>query len=121
VRLSGVRLKDIQNEIRAVEKLCVKSTHENIVSVLQHGNLADSPYYFFDMDLCAFNLETYLLLLWKETKDDIGMEVPQCRDRSSMRSIWNIMSQIANGLAFIHTHHEIHRDLKPRNGATFLV
>jgi serine/threonine protein kinase len=29
--------------------------------------------------------------------------------------IWNIMRQITSGIAFIHSHEEVHRDLKPRN------
>ena len=37
---------------------------------------------------------------------------------TSLRSeqIWNIIIQIADGLAYIHIQHEIHRDLKPQNG-----
>jgi serine/threonine protein kinase len=30
------------------------------------------------------------------------------------------MSQIVNGLAFIHRNHEVHRDIKPRNGKFLL-
>lgn len=29
--------------------------------------------------------------------------------------IWNIMKHILNGVAFIHSHGEVHRDLKPQN------
>ena len=31
-------------------------------------------------------------------------------------NIWTIMSDITKGLAFLHEHRQIHRDLKPRNG-----
>ena len=44
---------------RNIEKLCKLGIHENIVSVLQHGKLSNSAFYFFDMKLCDFNLETY--------------------------------------------------------------
>jgi len=36
----------------------------------------------------------------------------------SLIQIWNIMSQITNGVMFIHDEGEIHRDLKPQNGIT---
>jgi len=38
------------------------------------------------------------------------MENPLCDQ------VWNIMSQIAGGLSFIHSNKEVHRDLKPQNG-----
>jgi serine/threonine protein kinase len=30
-------------------------------------------------------------------------------------SIWKIMTDIVGGLCFIHGHHEVHGNLKPRN------
>ena len=34
----------------------------------------------------------------------------------SMAHIWDIVKDIALGLAFLHGIGEVHRDLKPRNG-----
>ena len=112
---------DIQNEIRAVEKLCSPSrAHENIVAVLRHGSLHNSPHYFFDMDLCDFNLEQYIPLLWEPTSLEKVNLTSQLRGHVSLGSrtiyIWAIMCQIAKGLSFIHGQKEVHRDLKPRNG-----
>jgi serine/threonine protein kinase len=34
--------------------------------------------------------------------------------------ICDIMEDITNGIAFIHSHNEVHRDLKPPNGMSFV-
>ena len=61
VRLFGeVDKKDVENEIRAVTKLC-KSGHANIVQVLEFGVLKeDSAWHFIDMELCDITLEGYV-------------------------------------------------------------
>src|ERR1700689_1828986 len=51
---------DIQNEANAIELLCRKATHQNIVKVFRHGWLYESPYYYIDMQMCAFNLESFI-------------------------------------------------------------
>ena len=35
----------------------------------------------------------------------------------SLLQIWTVMSQIASGVEYIHCEHQIHRDIKPVNGA----
>ena len=35
--------------------------------------------------------------------------------------IWDIMRQIADDIAFIHSDQEVHRDIKPRNGKRVAV
>ena len=115
-----MRPKDIQNEVRAVDKLREAGTHENIVIVLRHGPLHNSPYYFFDMELCDFNLDHYIPQLWEPTSLEtmhLGAQHKPIVDWNlRMKHIWVIMSQIAEGVTFIHLHDEIHRDLKPKNG-----
>ena len=54
----------MENEMRAISKLCNPGANSNIVSVLKWGRLRASPYFFFDMELCDFNLETYISRLW---------------------------------------------------------
>jgi len=63
------------------------------------GKFADSSHYFIDMEFCDKNLEEYI----HETSN---FEI----DR-----IWSIMKDISDGVSFIHSHDEVHRDLKPRN------
>jgi serine/threonine protein kinase len=115
VRLhSVVKSKDIENEIRASIKLRGTDAQENILQILRHGKLFGANYYFFDMELCAFNLEMYALELWKPTSTESSPWTVDSNIR--MPYVWAIMTQIASGLAFIHANDEIHRDLKPANG-----
>ena len=112
------------NEKRAVVKLCQAGAHENIVQLLRHGTFHNDSgweYYYLDMELCEYNLEVYARDLWtpnsieKMLSDACSESLLDVKPR--MRYIWVIMSQISNGVAFLHRHKEIHRDLKPRNGA----
>ena len=118
-------MEELENEIRAIGKLCVGEVHKNVVTVFQHGNLPKSHYYFFDMELCNFNLENYLQRLWEPTNDETMSVKSQSRAiirwSTRMNSVLNIMSQIACGLEYIHGHNEIHRDLKPRNSILPIV
>jgi serine/threonine protein kinase len=123
LQLGGfLRIEDLKNEIRAVDKLrsAAKPHEENIVIVTRHGTLSSSSLYFFDMELCDFNLEHYITVLWEPNnleKMYSGWQTESTVDWSSRLSeIWIIMSQIAHGVAFIHRQKEVHRDLKPRNG-----
>ena len=60
-----LRTEDLENEIRAVDKLreAAAGQEENIVIVTSHGTLSDPLYYFFDMELCDFNLQHYITVL----------------------------------------------------------
>lgn len=97
-------MDDIHNEVRAVAKLCVLGANPNVVAVLRHGRLVNSPSYHLDMELCDHNLETYMKGEWMSIS---GL------DRLTRGG--KIVTDIANGLAFIHENKEIHRDIKPRN------
>lgn len=96
-----------------MNKLCGGS-HQNLISVLEHGRIGNSAFYFIDMELCDINLEEYIqgtktgirgLLDW-----DKALEEGQ---RHFL--IVAIMQQLLGGLAFIHSHDEVHRDLVPQN------
>jgi serine/threonine protein kinase len=77
------------------------------------------------MELCEFNLETYIPHLWEPTSLEKLTLVDQSplivKLESRIKYIWAIMCQIAKGVAFIHQQKEVHRDLKPRNGNSLLI
>ena len=113
--------EDVENEIRAIEKLCTNNGHVNIIKVLRHGWLDTSPYYFIDMELCQMNLEQYIsgrfgpAMASTQTSID-GRDMERNADGSKFSILWDILNQITEGLHFIHNLNEVHRDLKPRNG-----
>jgi serine/threonine protein kinase len=109
---------DIENEVRAITKLCGHDAHPNIVEVLRLGRLVGSPYYFIDMELCDMNLENYIYSN-SPKQESLPHFVKTAPSSVKASQIWNIMRQIASGVAFIHSHDEVHRDLKPRNSIFF--
>lgn len=110
------RERESKNEARVVEKLQATGGHNNIISVLSHGEL-DRHHYFFDMELCIMNLDHFLcgdiqsILGW-----DRFLDSPLANCDLASLTFWGITKQIASGLAFLHSHGELHRDLKPKNG-----
>ena len=116
IRVFGdVEEEDIQNEVRAVAKLCKPDTHKNIVSVFRYGSFSDS-YYFLDMELCDLNLECWIERKWnKEIEKELHYLTGDFPSRMRIGQVWDVMEDVTRALAFIHSKKEIHRDLKPRN------
>lgn len=113
---AGIRQADIDNEVRAINKLC-KSKHPNIVQVLSYGRLkADGVFYFIDMELCGISLEKYIQ---GETMNNlINWNTVRIRNEVHEHA-YKIMQQILNGMIYIHCLNEVHRDLSPSNGTSF--
>jgi serine/threonine protein kinase len=61
------------------------------------------------MELCDVTLEDFIL------EHNFKSTTP-----ITIAEVWNIMTQITNGLVYIHTQNEVHRDLKPSN-STYMV
>jgi serine/threonine protein kinase len=107
----------VENEARAIAKLCKPSAHENIVSVLRHGYLQDNGYFFCDMELCHMNLNTYISRTWKNpVPKELEPLTGPLTPREKIKMAMYIMVDIAEGVSYIHSHGEVHRDLKPENG-----
>ena len=109
--------EDIDNEMNAIDKLCGKGMNQNIVTVFKHGRLKGSPYYFIDMELCDFNLGIFIYSEYTPFDFD-ELFHPSYKFSKELRldNMWKIMMDIVLGLEFIHSHHQVHRDLKPQNG-----
>ena len=107
------RLSDdeIRNEFRAVEKFG-RNINDHLVAVFRHGKLSDSPYYFIDMELCSMDLNQYIYQFRSDGDLRFQNSLPV---RVDVNDIWKIMRDISDGVAFIHNHTEIHRDIKPTN------
>jgi serine/threonine protein kinase len=102
-----------------MDKLC-KGSHQNLITVFEHGRIGASAFYFIDMELCDINLEEYIegtktgipgLLDWDEV----------LKEGQRHFFIVAIMQQLLGALAFIHSHNEAHRDLAPQNSIPFYL
>jgi len=101
---------DIVNEFRAIEELCMKNSHANIVVVYRYDQLGN--WYYIDMELCEFNLAQYIY--------DFDTAIPML-PALNMTMVLKIMQDVSRGLAFIHQSQKVHRDIKPQNGICFLI
>jgi serine/threonine protein kinase len=114
LRLAKPDPRTAKNELRAIKKLC-NGMHRNIITVFECGELPDLSHTFIDMELCSVNLYQYskgmrtALLVHDSVESATTLNTNE---------IWTIVTHIADALTFIHSHHEIHRDLKPQNGAS---
>ena len=113
IRAFGAVTKDdVDNEVRALKKLC-QNQHPNIVQVFDYGELnPDSAVHFIDMELCDISLGNYLD--GQELKDGVSWATVK-EDEDVPAHGYNILQQILNGLLYIHCVGEVHRDLSPHN------
>lgn len=110
----------MENEARVLEKFRKSGGHENIVTVLDYGWLEkDKERFFVDLEACLLNLDDYIK---GNFKDILGLPKyldPLLNKRNLMcLSFWGIMKDICSGLNYMHSNHELHRDIKPRNSNT---
>ena len=114
------RYADALQEIRAIEKLSCSGNHTNLVAVQKHGRLSGSlPFYYIDMEICEGNLEDYIRGSGQAFIAAINPRLSALGivQVGRVATIWDIAEQIASGISYIHNCKEVHRDLKPRNGA----
>ena len=112
----GISGEDIENEIRAIRRICT-TKHENIVQVFSdwREQLDGVRTCLIVMELCEKNFENHL---------------NRCHQDYEFWDWWFYRStglfdmklelDLLDGLVFIHSMDEIHRDLKPTNGMTLL-
>jgi serine/threonine protein kinase len=105
----------IKEGANSAEKLSHSKTEKNIniVTVLKHGDLPNSNYYFIDMELCDVALNDYISQHWPSPGDE---RAPFSLTKEHIQRVWLIMENITNGVEYIHSMKYIHRDIKPPNG-----
>lgn len=82
-----------------------------------------SDCYFIDMELCNLTLHEYINYSNHGVTFDFEIHETSapvfvsndCSHLMRMRNVWTIIEHIALGLEFMHTHKQVHRDLKPKN------
>lgn len=108
------------NEARMTKKFDESGGHRNIVPILKQGWIEENRTYFFDMECCPMTLDVFIR---NEFTSVFGLGNFLCLTTVSksiphVLSLWGIMRDITAGLNFIHLLDAIHRDLKPKNGAS---
>lgn len=103
----AVTREDIENEVRAIDKLCTDPPSQDIVRIFRHGWMKSAtrqnsplPMYFIDMELGQYSLEEYI------EGSANGLAESEALDT---------LLQVSAGISFIHRKGMIHRDLKPAN------
>jgi serine/threonine protein kinase len=117
----------VENETRAI-KICMSREHPNIVTILHYGRLS-SDHFYIDMELCAINLDDYIYdtsSARSKVQNEANCEgispvfVPnECSFQLQLQNVYTIMSQISDGVKFLHMEKLAHRDLKPSNGTSY--
>ena len=102
----------VENEKRNITKLASSIPHPNLIHVFRHGVLTTSrppynirPCYYIDMELGCRGLDNYIRTRFHS--------VPQ--NLPSPAESWNILSQLASGIEYMHERGVFHRDIKPEN------
>jgi len=129
----SVQESDIENELRALGRLCPVDQGKFLVRVFNHERSASREYIPPDLDVCSIDMELCsrnlkdeitgqestlqdLLTSMASTDDPSKMEEISSQLSSKNKHIVGILYQVLDGLGFIHSMNEVHRDLKPENG-----
>jgi len=113
--MGDITSEHIENEIRAAVKLCRPGAHNNIVAVLDIGEIPMTSFFFLDMELCDLSLDAYIYQRWTARIRDKVPAFVRESPLEQVTEVGQIMTDMTNAVEYIHSHGEIHRDLKPHN------
>jgi serine/threonine protein kinase len=108
-----------ENELRIIDRFRSRR-HQHVVAIIGHGQLEPLNRIYIDMQLCDMNLDNYL---YSNTGGNLlGITSPAppqaCTFPENMQNACTIISQISEGVGFLHQENLVHRDLKPSNGTS---
>lgn len=94
-----------ESTVQRIHGMWIDGRHANLIRVYRHGPIQGSVYtdYAIDMELCDYNLETYL---------NKEQDLPAYQ-------IYIIMSHLTQGIKFLHDEGIVYGRLKPKNGNLF--
>jgi serine/threonine protein kinase len=107
-------------QLANLKKVCMGSGHQNVVQIIRRRMLLNNDRYIIDMEVLELSLTNYLYsphmapLNLQRDSPYYGNNLTE--EKSG--TVWEIMSQIASGLRFIHQNDVVHGNLKPSNGST---
>lgn len=116
----GVIDSDIENEARVIRKLR-EYPHRNIMGVLKHGRLPspNSTLYYTDMILCQKSLHDHIQISVRTGTLPIDLYRGDRHNRhffhKMVETVFIISLDIIRGLDFLHSLHEVHKNIKPKN------
>ena len=59
-----VKAEDVRSELQAINALCRKNGHPNIVNVVRSERLENSGFWFVNMELCDLSLRNFFKGKW---------------------------------------------------------
>jgi serine/threonine protein kinase len=89
--------------------------HKNLILAINYGWTIEADTFFIDMKLCRMSLRDLMEANFKDSLGASFLTHPQRNHPLLPLLYWEIVQQIAGGIAFIHSLGEVHRDLKPEN------
>ena len=116
LHIPSIDERALQKEVLAITRLCGPDTHPNIVQVLNHDMMSNAVVYFIDMELCDLSLHEFVHC---ESSEGIPYSITSLAQNPFL--LWDIMSQISNGVEYIHHQGQVHRDIKPRNSISLCI
>ena len=107
---------NIEKRFQRIIEALKEKPNENIVRVWRIGRIPGLQFYYVDMEFCDFSLGDYV-----DSSEKYIFRLPNNFTQDFQRRCLDILTQITNGLAFLHSLDVMHLNLKPSNGLFLIV